>query len=105
MYGPRRILADGPSAIGRRRDRFEDGQKLGGPPLTDVLQMAMAFPEARQDRHAVGVDHLRAAGDSEASDLPDRDGPVSIDEDDGVLERQAAEAIDETAADDREGGT
>ena len=52
-------------------------------------------------RHAFGGDHFRAGRHRERADLADGANALALDDDDAVLHRTAAVAVDQRAADER----
>ena len=58
-------------------------------------------PQAGQDAHALGGNHLRVGRDWKRADLSDRLNFVAIDQDHAVADGRAAEAIDQRSAHQR----
>ncbi len=67
-----------------------------------VLQVAVAVDEARENGLALGVDHLGAGGNGDRAAPADGLEPAALDNDDGVLDRRPAGAVDQSAALDHE---
>ena len=61
----------------------------------EILQMAMTIDEARQNGLASDVDHLGIGRNSDFAATADCLEPACLDNDDGILDRRPAGAIDQ----------
>src|SRR5271154_1900181 len=60
--------------------------------------MAVAVDEARQYGLARGIDCLRSSRDCDFASAADRLEPVAFDDNDGILDRRPASAVDQRSA-------
>jgi hypothetical protein len=62
-----------------------------------ILQVTMTVDEARQNRFALGIDHLRVGRNRDFPAPTDCLEPACPDDDDGILDRWLAGAINQSA--------
>ena len=89
-----------------RKDHRLERRRIGLVPVVvvgvpDDLQVHVHVPQPGQHGHPFRGNHLGAGGHRERADLADGANAIAVDDDDAVLHRPAAVAVDQRAADER----
>jgi hypothetical protein len=64
----------------------------------EIFEVTMSIDEARQNGSAMDVNYLGSGGNRDFATTADRLKPARLDNDDGVVERRPARAVDEFPA-------